>query len=617
VIRRLALSLSVLLLGALLPAVAATGPSFDCARASGAMQTRICGDRELSVTEGTVAELYSALLTRAGAHSDAIAALQQAWFKRIQAICDIADLPGAGPPQNAARQTACLLDEFRGRIDSLREAPTVGSQWFSMNELLAGWVVQDALLSLPYAPNLLLAVFRSVNHGTWGELPDGSSPDAAAWGEILVLRYYEPASSENLRRMTELASHVRFGTEQDCAWLGNPCGSPSYAETEWLANRLGSSREGLVLPCKLFADHPELIAATNPRFGGTGDRFLPRASCSAFDYPWPNSIATVVDAVQPFDGDSFGRCTGTIRYAAFAWFGHEQLLAQVAPRMFLAQMQQQPFEDGNTSWAENGEPYPLEAWSYKSAANRRAFLRVAPLFARAVDDLAEIYRDRFHLSPEEANGIAYGAVRAQVGWTFGTPVSPLAVAIMRPDAKPDLASLLAGHVKITSTDEPPLSLAAGHGAAMRALLAAHEPVEATNGFGKTPLMTAAQSDDAAGVALLLAAGAEVNAQSFLPESILDNDPGTPESPGCGNLRIRHGSRSALMYAAASAGLPVIRALLAAGADVTLRDSTGLTALDYLQGRGPVPANRILNAADFATATRLLTPPAAATPRAKP
>nr|WP_246463058.1 ankyrin repeat domain-containing protein [Nitrospirillum iridis] len=62
-----------------------------------------------------------------------------------------------------------------------------------------------------------------------------------------------------------------------------------------------------------------------------------------------------------------------------------------------------------------------------------------------------------------------------------------------------------------------------------------------------------------------------------------------------------------MYAAANAGLPVIKALLVAGADTALRDSTGQTALDYLEGRGPVPANPVLTGADLAMARSLLTP----------
>jgi hypothetical protein len=51
--------------------------------------------------------------------------------------------------------------------------------------------------------------------------------------------------------------------------------------------------------------------------------------------------------------------------------------------------------------------------------------------------------------------------------------------------------------------------------------------------------------------------------------------------------------------------PVIKALLAAGADKSLKDSRGRTALEYLQGKGPVPANPLLKGTDLAEAIRLL------------
>ena len=52
----------------------------------------------------------------------------------------------------------------------------------------------------------------------------------------------------------------------------------------------------------------------------------------------------------------------------------------------------------------------------------------------------------------------------------------------------------------------------------------------------------------------------------------------------------HDGRTALMYAAANASLPVIKLLLAAGADPYQADTKGCRAIDYLLGFGPVPAN---------------------------
>jgi ankyrin repeat protein len=171
-----------------------------------------------------------------------------------------------------------------------------------------------------------------------------------------------------------------------------------------------------------------------------------------------------------------------------------------------------------------------------------------------------------------------------------------------------LATLLADDKPRPSTEEPLLSLAVDRPEAVRILLAAKEPVDATNSFGKTPLMTAAQFDDAESLALLLKAGAAVNLQTLLPQEIQGNDLETGRGAPCGKYFIKHGGRTALMYAAANANLAVIQQLMAAGADKALRDSTGLLALDYLQGRGPVEANPVLSKTDRATAAQLLRVP---------
>jgi ankyrin repeat protein len=138
-------------------------------------------------------------------------------------------------------------------------------------------------------------------------------------------------------------------------------------------------------------------------------------------------------------------------------------------------------------------------------------------------------------------------------------------------------------------------------------LAAHADVNARNAFGKTPLMTAAQFNQLDAVRQFLQAGAAVDATTDAPSAIAGNNPAEAGNlaGGCGDYAITHGARTTLIYAAANASLPVIKALLAAGADKSLKDSRGRTALEYLQGKGPVPANPLLKGTDLAEAIRLL------------
>jgi Ankyrin repeats (3 copies)/Ankyrin repeat len=362
----------------------------------------------------------------------------------------------------------------------------------------------------------------------------------------------------------------------------------------------------VTLPCALIERHPPLIKVLAPYFFSSRDGALPSADCSESEYPMPASVDAFTQSISAYDGGAFDRCTGTMR----SGFARAAIMAgverQVLPRMLLADV-----AAGGTppEWAKL-DVFPLARWSYQSAWNRFAYLRLRDQFLKARADLAAYCRQHFGLAADEALHAAHlGLWNGIEDWTWqAQPLpSPLAVAIIDKNASPSLTELLARGALHDKLPEPALSLAVVRPAAIAALLAAHVDVNARNAFGKTPLMTAAQFDRLDAVRQFLTAGAEVNASTAAPKDIADNSPriaGKPET-GCGDYAIAHGNRTALMYAAASASLPVIKALLAAGADKSLKDSRGQTALEYLQGKGPVPANPLLKGADLTAAVRLL------------
>jgi hypothetical protein len=101
---------------------------------------------------------------------------------------------------------------------------------------------------------------------------------------------------------------------------------------------------------------------------------------------------------------------------------------------------------------------------------------------------------------------------------------------------------------------------------------AHADLSAsTNDFAKTALMYAAQTDRLNAVQLLLSRKADVNVAT------------QADKDAC--VRLDRDHRTALMYAAENASSPVIEAILAAGGDVTAKDTEGNTALWYF-GRNP-------------------------------
>ena len=133
--------------------------------------------------------------------------------------------------------------------------------------------------------------------------------------------------------------------------------------------------------------------------------------------------------------------------------------------------------------------------------------------------------------------------------------------------------------------ETPLMQAATRTDVIQALLTAGADPESQNGFGKTALMYAVAQNNLSGVRLLLVAGAKVDTTTY------------PLGKGCTDLLA--GERTALMYAAWHAKPEVLKLLLDAKADRSLRDSKGETAQKY------IARNDKLDAAQRAEMEKLL------------
>jgi hypothetical protein len=255
---------------------------------------------------------------------------------------------------------------------------------------------------------------------------------------------------------------------------------------------------------------------------------------------------------------------------------------------------------------------PLQQWSYLGPWNRAAYFRVRTMFFRDPQgprrDLSAALRDGAggsavwpRISPcgrIMRDGRGAGPIRRPSpsrSWTR-TP-SPRSATSSPPKRPPPPNPNRRCRWQLARPE------------AIGPLLAAHADVNARNPFGKTPLMTAAQFNNAEAVRAFLKAGAQVYAVTAAPDAIEDNSPVKEDdsSSGCGAYAISNGNRTALIYAAANASLEVITTLVKAGADIRMRDSQGKTALDYLEGRGPVPKNPVLSPSDFDKARRALTP----------
>ena len=171
---------------------------------------------------------------------------------------------------------------------------------------------------------------------------------------------------------------------------------------------------------------------------------------------------------------------------------------------------------------------------------------------------------------------------------------PLALAIELGDLEMVRLLIAAGaDATVPDAADEPLLFAAvrsGEPAIVAALLEAGAPVDATDrAYEQTALMLAAREDEAESVALLIAAGADVNRQTpagAVPRPRLPAE--NAGSKGDGIVRggwPEHGMRAPvpgaktpLLYAAREGAMAVARMLIEAGADIEQVDANGTTPL---------------------------------------
>jgi len=245
-------------------------------------------------------------------------------------------------------------------------------------------------------------------------------------------------------------------------------------------------------------------------------------------------------------------------------------------------------------------------WGFQGYANYRVLRDLIDSKPKALDDLATFYQTRYGLTRERSVAMAKSGFATLLisSFTFHvddlyTGPDPLDRQTIDPKRPaPDIPSiennpsmLLARALLVglppqqvgtlidqvgsieSSVGEPWLVYAIEHPDLMKLLIKRGAPINQANGFGKTPLMYAAQANLADSVAFLLAHRANVAAHTAVP-----NDPW--------DYAILHDHRTALMYAAENASPNLINALLDAGASPNDRDTQGLAPIDYFQ-RNPI------------------------------
>ena len=433
----------------------------------------------------------------------------------------------------------------------------------------------------------------------------------------LFLHAYRPHTKANRAHVETLLTDMKnaIAAEGDY-WGKGSIGEPQFyngsdasliavIRAVALTGAGGSASTNYVIPCGVLQKRPALLEATEPMFGGSGDMSVPQSGCkeglgSVAGFP-DKLVQTYMALADRADG-CIGCGTGTIRYTLTAQVTVMQERMRLDPRFFLRR-------DGNIE--EPKQAYPYQAWSYLSLANRRVGARIQANYDRTRPALAAYYRGLGLSSPQAERA----ARLALFGTPFGARCGEQAVTTslrtlvldgadattirrfiahkkVRPAAQDDAIARCAD-----GADRDPMAhvalrdprifsllsrMAQDLDPQQREMLDLEMDVNQPNGFGKTPLMTAAQFGLTDSANYLLDHGASINIAT--------------EKEG-----LHADSRTALHYAAASGSLPMIRLLVARGADTGARDGVGipamwfgvkdtpgdLTPLDYFKGDGPV------------------------------
>ena len=477
--------------------------------------------------------------------------------------------------------------------------------WYRYTALdTSHWTTADAINEMVDHPAAAAVVFRRHD--------DTESKLALAMDIGLLLPQTAASKSEVIALLNDISPPALQGSSAFQAYDGSSLydGTAASFIPYMTLNSQVTDVFQFPLSCSLILKFPELLDATAPTWGGSGDGGNAVTNCDDPKYQLPASVKAYDSALSALSG--FGNMCGTIVVDVGMEHGYDASVAEFAPQILLSSSQIRfngtPEVAAIGKFAIPATALPLQAWGETDLDSYAKAKALDQDFLRARTDLASYYQASFGLSRAEAAAAAERGIwliEDGLGWAdTGTP-DPLAEALL---SHASLSVVQTALAKESSAPASMLFVAVNYPEAMKLLLAQQPDRTPTTPIGKTVLMEAAKYNQLESVKLLLAAGADVNAASLSPDDIDNNTPPNPDAPCGDTYMIAHGSRTALMYAAANAGLPVINALLAAGADTGAKDSTGLTALDYLEGRGPVPKNLLLSPVDFKRAVAELSIP---------
>jgi uncharacterized protein len=543
-IRKRVLVSAVVAWGAVLPAMAASGPSFDCRKAKGRIEEGLCRDPKLAELDRRMGGIYAELRRESEPDVHTVVSEQLAFLKDRDACTE---------NEEDSAFSECLTFRYDERIRLMTVALPV---WEKLR------------------PPVAAATSRQVE-GIFSFLT----------GEALD----DITSSDNWEALNKISCAYFEHSPKKAAELFSPAFYSTRDSQSAICADLDLSR--IVPGMKRLLTILEDIEGAGPIPDCTGTM--------GYGVERAHQVARLMAVVEGHPDFEAARRERKERDASESGFGYHPNLAHWAiqgrrEKRLYASFEAEMPKAKSALAAEYGQRFNLNPAEAERLATYHVDRLVDSYTGRTGESSTNLYVSQCYGLADLRAYLGTGKLPARTcpEAEYAEPGAKavlrrlLGLAIVNDASLADIKRLIAAGASLDAAPasfqyenrETPLMLAASRSDVFAALLAAGADPRPANAFGKTALMYAVQERDLSAIRSLLATTVDVNAATHAKVGIAQIE-------ACG---LHAGSRTALMYAAWQGNPEIVSLLLKAGADVRRVDSTGAAAGAY------VGANRRVN-----------------------
>jgi uncharacterized protein YecT (DUF1311 family) len=295
---------------------AQTTPSFDCGKASSALEKLICRDPEIAAADADMAKLYA--LAQPSAFGKGISnqlSAQREWLPGREGCMKLSSAPSAEGRIYGPRE--CLTSEYRERNRALAAAILLNHPDAALSVLR-----KSSPQIAPLYEALQLYLTKPVT-AKWSDTAHRSTGKKVA--ELLDAYYADLKNDANkgygLSVLTDIAASPADAIASDSK-MASAVGIISV----YINNDEGAA--SFPFPCAVLVKRPDMISAAGPYFGSSLDNFLPWPDCKETlpAQPRLDALSKELNALFWKDQDCGG---GTIRFAYYRSYSQLQHSARI------------------------------------------------------------------------------------------------------------------------------------------------------------------------------------------------------------------------------------------------------------------------------------------------